>query len=200
MRRGSKRRFFQRAIPVGMIDVDVADLDAMVARVADQLRRRVKAHRLGVQDRRAEDVGIEGLEPAGGIDQQSEGGGVAFRKAVFAEPFDLLEAALGEFLSDSRSATMPSIIRCAIVADRAGALEGRHGAAQLVGLAGREAAGVDGDLHRLLLEQRHAERLLEDRFKFRAWDIRPSPCPVAGADRDAPCRPGSDRAGRSPPR
>ena len=42
-----------------MIDVDLADLDAMVAGVADQLRRLVKTHRLGVQDRRAEDVGID---------------------------------------------------------------------------------------------------------------------------------------------
>ena len=45
--------------------------------------------------------------------------------------------------------------------DRADPLEGRHGAAQPVGLRGREAGADDRDLHRLLLEQRHAERLLE---------------------------------------
>ena len=83
----------------------------MIARVADQLGRLVEAHRLRVEDRRAEHVGIEGLEPAGGIDQQREGGGMAFGKAVFAEPLDLLEAALGEVVLDSRAATMPSIIR-----------------------------------------------------------------------------------------
>ena len=31
----------------------------------------------------------------------------------------------------------------------------------------REAAGLDGDAHRLLLEQGNAKRLLEDRFQFR---------------------------------
>ena len=47
------------------------------------------------------------------------------------------------------------------VRDAAGELEGRHGAAELVGLAGGEAGAVDRDPHRLLLEQRHAERLAE---------------------------------------
>ena len=88
----------------------VADVDAVVARVAHQLRRRIEAHRLGVEDRRAEDVRIEGLEPAGGIDQQREGGGVAFRKAVFAKTFDLPEAALGELVADSPCRPCPSII------------------------------------------------------------------------------------------
>ena len=35
-------RFLQGAIPGGMIDVDLADVDAMVACVADQLGRLVK--------------------------------------------------------------------------------------------------------------------------------------------------------------
>ena len=37
---------------------------------------------------------------------------MAFGKAIFAEPFDLLEAAFGEIALDSPCATMPSIIRC----------------------------------------------------------------------------------------
>ena len=109
---------------------------------------------------------------------------MAFGKAVFAEPLDLLEAALGEIRGRSRCATMPSIILLAEVADRAGALEGRHGAAQLVGLARREAAGDDGDLHRLLLEQRHAERLAEDRLAAPGFGILglllPLPAPQIG--------------------
>ena len=39
--------------------------------------------------------------------------------------------------------------------------EGRHGAAQLVGLGRGEAGADDGDLHRLLLEQRHAQGLAQ---------------------------------------
>ena len=53
-------RRLQRAVPAGMVDVDRAHLDAMLARVAHELRRRIEAHRLRVEDRGAEDVGIEG--------------------------------------------------------------------------------------------------------------------------------------------
>ena len=42
-----------------------------------------------------------------------------------------------------------------------------HGLAELVGLAGREAGDVDGHLHELLLEQRHAERLGQRRLEQR---------------------------------
>ena len=40
--------------------------------------------------------------------------------------------------------------------DRAVVAEGRHGAPQAICLVGREFGGLDGDLHRLFLEQRHA--------------------------------------------
>ena len=149
-----------------MVDVDIADLDAVILRVADKLRRRVKPHGLRIQDRGAEDVRIKGLEPAGGVDEQREGSSVAFGKAVFAKPLDLLEAALGEF---------PGIVLCDHALDHLVAInfelsiapEGRHGPAKLVGLAGREAADVDGDLHRLFLEERYAERPPKNGFHFR---------------------------------
>jgi hypothetical protein len=48
-----------------------------------------------------------------------------------------------------------------------GVLERRHGPAKLVRLAGREARAFDGDAHRLLLEQRHAERLAQHPLQFR---------------------------------
>ena len=70
----------------------------MILGIADKLRWLVETHGLGVEDRRAEDIRVIGLQPAGGIDQQSERGGMAFGKAVFAETLDLLEAALGEIL------------------------------------------------------------------------------------------------------
>jgi hypothetical protein len=47
------------------------------------------------------------------------------------------------------------------VADPAGELEGRHGPAQLVGLAGREPGAFDGHAHGLFLEERHAQRLAQ---------------------------------------
>jgi hypothetical protein len=41
-----------------------------------------------------------------------------------------------------------------------------HGAAQSIRLVGREFGRGDGDLHRLLLEQRDAEGALENVFQF----------------------------------
>jgi hypothetical protein len=133
-----ERRLFQRAVPGGQVDVDLADVDAMVLRVADELCRLVETHRLRIQNRGAEHVGIEGLEPAGGVDQQGEGGGVAFGKAVLAETLDLLEAALGELLLVTL-ADHAFDHPLAIIADGSGPFEGRHGAAQFIGLARLEA-------------------------------------------------------------
>ncbi len=133
----------------------------------------IEAHGLGVQHRGAEDVGIEGLEPAGRIDEQREGSGVALRKAIFAEPLDLLETARCELLRVSllhHRLDQP----VAVEVDGAVAAERRHGAAQLVGFARRKAANVDGDLHRLLLEQRNAERALQESLRARACNTRPS--------------------------
>ena len=41
-------RFFERAIPITRIDVDLAHIHAMFTRIADQLRGGVKAHGLRV--------------------------------------------------------------------------------------------------------------------------------------------------------
>ena len=46
----------QRAVPAGGVDADRPDLDAMVAGIADDLRRRIETHRLRVEQRRAEDI------------------------------------------------------------------------------------------------------------------------------------------------
>ena len=77
----------------------VAHLDAVLPRIAHDLRRGIEAHRLAVEQRRSEDRGVVALQPGRDIDEQREGGGVAFGKAIFAEALDLLEAALGEVAS-----------------------------------------------------------------------------------------------------
>ena len=56
--------FLQRAIPMAVVDRDRAHFDAMLARIADDLRGRIKAHRLRVEQRSAEDVGMMMLHPA----------------------------------------------------------------------------------------------------------------------------------------
>ena len=176
---GRARARLERRIPIRMIDVGRAHLDAVLARVAHDLRRRIEAHRLRVQQRRGEGVRIAAFEPGRGIDQEREARRVAFRKAVFAEAFDLLEAALGEV---ARIAVRQHAVDHLALerADGADALEGRHGAAQLVGFRRREAGGDDGDLHRLFLEQRHAERLRQHRFqRLRRIGDRLDPLPAA---------------------
>ena len=49
----------QRAVPKAVIDIDLAGLAAVIAEVADDLRRGVKAHRLRVEQRAGEDVGAD---------------------------------------------------------------------------------------------------------------------------------------------
>ena len=188
----------KRAIPPAGIDAHRPHLDAMLARVADDLGGGVEAHRLGIEQRGAEDVGMMAFHPGRGVGDLGEAGGMAFRKAVAAEALDLLEGALGEILRVAvRDHAVDHLV--AKRADAAGRLERRHRPAQRVGLGRGEAGADDRHLHRLLLEERHAQGLLQHLLQLRAWDIRPSPCPRGGADRDGPCRPGSGRAGRSRP-
>ena len=91
---------------------------------------------------------------------------MAFRESVTAEAFELGEGLLGEFL---RVAACDHAVDqlVAKLRDPAGMLEGRHAAPELVGLARREPGALDGDAHRLLLEQRHAKRLAEHALEFR---------------------------------
>ena len=172
---GVRARFvagrFQRAIPVRCIDIDVAHLDAMLLRVAHDLRRRVEAHRLAVEQRRREHIRVMAFQPARGVDQIGEARGMAFRKAVFAEALDLLEAALGEIaLVALRHHALDHL--ALERADGADPPERRHRAAQPVGLRRPEAGRHDRDPHRLFLEQRHAERLAEHLFKLVGWPGR----------------------------
>ncbi len=190
---------FQEVPVVGAVDVGGPDLDAMLDGVPDDLRRGIETHRLAVEQGAGEDIGIVALEPARGIDEEREGGGVALGKAIFAEPLDLREAALGEILGiavadHARDEFLGELGEPAI------ALPGGHGAAELVGLAGREAGADDGDLHRLLLEQRHAEGAAEHGLELGLGKDHLFLASAGAAGRDAPCRPGSARDARSPPR
>ena len=196
---GEREQGLQRTVPVRQVDIDLAHFDAVLARVAHELRRRVEAERLGVEHRRGEHVRIAALHPAGGVDEQREARRMALGKAVFAKTLDLAEAALGEvaLVALGRHALDHLVLKGL---DRADPAEGRHGAAQLVGFGRGEARGDDGDPHRLLLEQRHAERLAAAPPRAPSRDRRRPRAPAGGADRDAPCRPGSGRGARSRPR
>ncbi len=98
------------------------------------------------------------LHPGAGIRDLGEAGGVAFGEAVGAEPLDLAEGALGERpLEPVHHHAVDQLVL--EVRHAAGDLEGRHRPAQLVRLVRAEAAALDRHLHRLFLEQRHAQRL-----------------------------------------
>ena len=159
------RHRLQRAVPIRMVDIDGPNLDPVLGRVADNLRRSVEAHRLTVQQRAGEDGGIAAFHPGRDIDQKREAGGVALGKAIIAEALDLLEAALGEVaLIAALDHAFDHLLAKGV--DRAGAPEGRHGPAQLIRLGRREPGGNDGDPHRLFLEKRHAQGLAEHRLQL----------------------------------
>ncbi|ENN83893.1 hypothetical protein RHSP_82254 (plasmid) [Rhizobium freirei PRF 81] len=159
-------RRLERAIPTARVDTDGTDLDAMIACIAHDLSRRVKAHRLGIEECCAKDVRMPAFQPGGGIGDEREGSGMAFGKAVAAEPFELLERLLGEFgLITVRHHAGDQLL--AKLADTAGVFEGCHGPAQLVGLTGAEAGTFDRHPHGLFLEERHTERLAEHLFQLR---------------------------------
>ena len=105
---------------------------------------------------------------------------MAFRKAIGAEAFELLEDTLGEF--QRIAALLHALKQLGLeFRDIALGLEGRHGPAQLIGLRGREACAYDGDAHSLLLKQRDTERLAEHPFQLFGTDrIPPHGPPVGG--------------------
>src|SRR3546814_17037902 len=125
----------------------------MLARIADDLRGRVEAHRLRVEQRGAKDVRMMMLHPAGRIGDLRKTRGVALGKAVTAEALDLLERTLGELFRIAALAHPPAqfVIE---VRPSAGDLECRHPAATLFGLRGCDPRASDPPFPPLLLEPR----------------------------------------------
>src|SRR3546814_18213710 len=89
-------RRLEGAVPVAGIHVGRADLDAVLACVADKLGRRVETHRLAVQQRGGEDRGIVMLHPGRHLDHKAESRRHALRKPKDAEAIDLREPTRGE--------------------------------------------------------------------------------------------------------
>src|SRR5262249_48025124 len=89
----------QGAIHGARVHVRMAHLHAVLARVAYELCGLVEAHRLAVDERRAEHVRVVPLDPGRHVGKLREARGMAFGKAIAAEAFDLLEAPLGKLAS-----------------------------------------------------------------------------------------------------
>ena len=141
----------QCAVPVAVIDVGLARLDTMVACTAHDLRRRVKAHGLRIEQSAGEYRRVMAFEPGRDIDEMSEASGVAFGKAIFAEAFDLVEAALREIgrITARRHAADHLLLQ---QTDGAPAAKRGHGAAQLIRLGAGKLRRHHGKPHGLLLE------------------------------------------------
>src|SRR6185437_17063091 len=92
---------------------------------------------------------------------------MAFRKAVLAKSQHLLIQPLGEFLRVAARAH-PADQLLAKMLDAAAALPGAHRAAQRIRFPRRKARRRDGELHHLLLEDRHAESALQDSLDLAA--------------------------------
>src|SRR3546814_1026951 len=90
---------------------------------------------------------------------------MALRKAIAPEALDLLEGALGKILGITPfdHAADELVVEMRYPARQ---FEGRHRPPQLIGFGRGEARADDRDLHRLLLKERDAERLLEHRAKL----------------------------------
>src|SRR5688572_3603277 len=93
---------------------------------------------------------------------------MAFREAVAAKAFDLLEGPFRKFpLVAALDHTFDHLVL--ETADPAGEFERRHRPAQRVRLRRRETGPDDRDLHRLFLEEGDSQRLFEHRSKLLLW-------------------------------
>ena len=103
----------------------------MLASIANDLSRCIKAHGLRIEQRRAENVRVAAFHPGGGERDLGEAGGMAFGEAVAAEALDLLEGPLGEVM---RVAVLQHAADhlVAEVGDAAGGFEGCHRTAKRV--------------------------------------------------------------------
>src|SRR5205823_11373951 len=113
-----------------------------------------------VEQGAGEDFGIEAFDPGRDVNEERKARRVALGKAIGPEPFDLAEAACRKVevitaLDHAGDELVAKQMDVAIV------LEGRHRAAQPVGLVRRKTSADNGDLHRLLLKERHAHGLAE---------------------------------------
>ena len=156
----------------------------MAASVGDQGLRGPEAHGLGGQDPGVEVLGLARLEPSRGVDQVGEGEGVGLGEAELGERPQL---AVDRLRSGRVDAPGPHS-GYEFVTEGVHALDGSfgpHGLTQAVCLGGAEACGVDGDLHELLLEERHPQGLSQGGLEgaMQVGDLlAPQPAADVGVD------------------
>ena len=158
---------FDRARPIGDLDIDWLDAQAMPLCIFHQHRRTVKAHRLVVQNRACKCCEVFHLEISRGIRDQRKAGGMRFRKTVERKRADVLndrvlrrridvlwqscrrEASPSRFFIRSQERRIPTARRSSSAS------------------APEKLATVMAMRKQLFLKERHAQRALQHRFQRR---------------------------------
>ena len=147
------------------VHLDGLDVHGVPARVVHEYFGGVESHRLHVEDRREENRGLVTLDVRRRIRQECEARRVRFGKAVVGEAFEHVEELLGRRAVDAVRHHAVDELGIDLRHAFARALV-PHRAPQLIRLPRRKAGRFDRHAHALFLEQRHAERALEDGLEF----------------------------------
>ncbi|SAL07500.1 hypothetical protein AWB81_08126 [Caballeronia arationis] len=155
---------FENGIPAADRHIDGRHLHAVPLRILDELRGRIKAHRLGVKHRGEKCSRLVTFQPTARIHQQGEARRVTLRKAVLAEALDLFEDGFRKvlFIPTLAHAVDDTVV---VLLQAAFALPGGHRTPELIRFTRCETRREDRDLHHLLLENRHAQRAPERSLK-----------------------------------
>ena len=136
----------------------------MAAGVGHKGLRGPEAHGLGGEDSGVEVLGLAHLEPGRGVDQVGEGEGMGLGEAELGKRPQLAVDLLGGRLIDVAGSHARHEPVMEGIHTFKGSL-GPHGLTQGVGLSGAEPGGIDGDLHELLLKERHTQGLGQGGFE-----------------------------------
>src|SRR6185312_9837529 len=142
------------------IDIRRQHFDPAALGVPHKARRRIEAHRLGVQERAEKLAGVVVAEPGRLVCEQREGGRVRLGEAERRETVDLREDELRDLLRHP-VLRRPREEALAVGLDRVLAPLAAHRPAQPLRLPYGEPRERHRDLEHLLLEDDRAERLLE---------------------------------------
>ena len=155
---------FHRAGPIGNLNVDWPHAQAMPLRIFYQHCRRIKTHRLIVQNGAGKRGQVFHFEVCRGIRNQREAGSVRLRKSIQRKRADVLNDVVLRRGIEPVGRHAGAQLAFEIFHSLPGSAH-PHGASQLFGFR----AGEVGDRHRhaqqLFLKQRNAKRALQHRFQ-----------------------------------
>ena len=154
------------AEPVRVVDVQRPDHLPVARGISHDGGGVVEAHGLVVEQRRVEGRRVMRLEIRAGIGQEREAGRMAFRKSIQGEGGDRAHDGLRRLARDPLPRHAGAELPLHLVHGLLAALEA-EGAPQFLRLAAGEARRRHGHAQELLLEERHAERALEDGLERR---------------------------------